>query len=144
MEDVRKEVEKYLLYEFGRIRKMDDGETKWKTLEKVTSLYDAYNKDWKDEWDVQLQQERRDFDAEKFEFEKAKFEFEKSKSENEFLNAALDRRVRFFEKLLGIADTGIRVTSMFAETRADMIFQNEGKINKGVERIMTRHKLLGK
>ncbi len=142
MQDVRESIEKLLISDCEKIKKMDIGDERNKMMNSFTSLYSEYNKDWKDEWDVQLQKERRDFDAEKFEFEKEKFEFEKSKAESEIAQAAADRKVRFFEKLLGVGDTGIRVVSMFFETRANMIFENEGKINKSIEKTLQRHKLL--
>lgn len=141
-EDIREKVEKVICSELGKIQNMSDVEAKVKAINAVTNLYSEYNKDWKDQMEIQMQMDRREYENEKLKLDVERLEFEKSQASQNIKQAKRESGVKLVGIGAGLIELLMKLYAIDYEVRMDYTFQNEGKLTKGAERTMAKYKLL--
>ncbi len=143
MEDeIREKVEKVICSELGKIQNMSDVEAKVKVINAVTNLYSEYNKDWKDQMEIRMQTDRREYENEKLKLDVERLEFEKSQASQNIKQAKRESGVKLVGIGAGLIELLMKLYAIDYEVRMDYTFQNEGKLTKGAERTMAKYKLL--
>ncbi len=134
--EVRENAEQLVNELIEGIREMDDGKEKNAALQSLTKFYSEVHKDWKEEMDVKIALDKKDFEEMKFKAENElakkrldldieKHLFEKKKYEE---SKSFQKKVELISALSGIGEKVIVVSAVTVLTLAAWYLETKGFI----------------